>query len=639
MGFSGAMRNPLFYEPTRPHSPKINKVAGRVSLEHHLTTPEHRAATGVVDVDVALRPRLLSRSQTMSFIPRPKRGASQSSVIESEWGNTPRPTNVAIEKEVLAIPSRIPSPVPRAISQRQTSPRRHYPNFTIQQEKRVAASDAFTGVTHNPSPSQVSVRSYTTPNLVRGTHLSPTTQVMDARKAGSRRPSNNIKKADMKENATPTTQRYNKRPSQIQEKPLKSESLMAPTVASQRRSIGPANAPTHGKQRNRTTSSTATKRLSSHVTCQDPLTVQRALPKRQTSGDYASPPSTASGSIVTHNHLLRPVSPPVLSSSDHVTAIPPLPRANTQKDIRKQSFLTPYKRGGGGVLSRLQDAANDEVSLPRFSSFHNPPREAITSFPSVPPIPEKWKSVSMPLIVPVPVSNTQSLSKEEENCKRKFAQVKSGRNSGFCEENDPTVIPKMCVLDAGEGEGSGEENPVRPVPKTVAPRKLKTKINTQPTAFHHSFSTPSIFSRDSSIFPRTLILPNNAANAPLPPRPQAFSPSFTHGADITACPQVKEYMPSLYWAGRFQTRFDQWRTQAMRFELEPEYDGEGEDDPLAQCRLSQDKVAACHIFLQLRNCCLSVKAADSLWVGSSFFYSPLRSFRCCVSFCRGALLC
>tara|TARA_R110002003_G_scaffold39_13_gene2517 strand:- start:6024 stop:6425 length:402 start_codon:yes stop_codon:yes gene_type:complete len=72
-------------------------------------------------------------------------------------------------------------------------------------------------------------------------------------------------------------------------------------------------------------------------------------------------------------------------------------------------------------------------------------------------------------------------------------------------------------------------------------------------------------------------------------------------------------MPPLYWAGRFQARFDQWRTEAMMVELNPGRQSESEGQ-LSQCKLSQEKLAACYIFAQLRDLCLTEQAADSLWV-------------------------
>ncbi|KAF5849015.1 hypothetical protein GGP41_010059 [Bipolaris sorokiniana] len=54
--------------------------------------------------------------------------------------------------------------------------------------------------------------------------------------------------------------------------------------------------------------------------------------------------------------------------------------------------------------------------------------------------------------------------------------------------------------------------------------------------------------------------------------------------------QVKDYMPPLYWAGRFQSRYDQWRTDAMNAELNTQPGQRGED-PLSEYRLDQGNLA------------------------------------------------
>lgn len=79
--------------------------------------------------------------------------------------------------------------------------------------------------------------------------------------------------------------------------------------------------------------------------------------------------------------------------------------------------------------------------------------------------------------------------------------------------------------------------------------------------------------------------------------------------------QVKDYMPPLYWAGRFQSRFDQWRTEAQVAMFNPEIKPEDEG-PLGQCNLDDERKATILIFMQLRDLCASVQAADSLHVCS-----------------------
>jgi hypothetical protein len=87
--------------------------------------------------------------------------------------------------------------------------------------------------------------------------------------------------------------------------------------------------------------------------------------------------------------------------------------------------------------------------------------------------------------------------------------------------------------------------------------------------------------------------------------------SISDNADVEPYLQVRDYMPPLYWAGRFTSRFDHWRTEAMIAELDPRHRTE---DRLGQCKLHEENAAACYIFAQMRDLCITEQAADSLWV-------------------------
>jgi hypothetical protein len=119
-------------------------------------------------------------------------------------------------------------------------------------------------------------------------------------------------------------------------------------------------------------------------------------------------------------------------------------------------------------------------------------------------------------------------------------------------------------------------------------------------------------SEDDSITALPALPPNSwNFSRSKPPRPFPANKQSGSRANSTPYLQVKDYMPPLWWAGRFQTRFDQWRHEAMKAELDPLYIPEG---MLGHYDASQEKVAICYIFLQLRNLCTTNKAADSLWV-------------------------
>jgi hypothetical protein len=95
-------------------------------------------------------------------------------------------------------------------------------------------------------------------------------------------------------------------------------------------------------------------------------------------------------------------------------------------------------------------------------------------------------------------------------------------------------------------------------------------------------------------------------------RPWSISDKhYEDSADVEPWLQVRDYMPPLYWAGRFQSRYDRWRTDAMMAHLDPQAEPEGQ---LGRCTLKQEKLAACYVLAQLRDLCLTEQAADSLWV-------------------------
>jgi hypothetical protein len=75
--------------------------------------------------------------------------------------------------------------------------------------------------------------------------------------------------------------------------------------------------------------------------------------------------------------------------------------------------------------------------------------------------------------------------------------------------------------------------------------------------------------------------------------------------------KVRDYMPTLWWAGRFQSRYDQWRTEAMRSAVDQSYTP---DDLLGHFHLSQEKAVTTYIFRQLHELCETSAAQDSLYV-------------------------
>ena len=503
------------------------------------------------DVDPEATPKQLSRSRTMSFIPRLSRSESKSSINESDSAPTPPCT---LEEEVRATPTKIPSPDVSAPAHRKSSPRQYNSRLTTQQSKHVAAGNAFAGVKNQTSSKPSPVRSYTTPNLVKG----------------PQRP-------NMKENSTPITHRHGNRLSNIREHSPQSprrEGFTAPTTASKRLSAGPTSALASSKPGSYNTPPASSKRKSSGSVSQTPFAAQRALPnKRSPLHSIGSPPISNVGTV-TQTRLLGPVSAPASTKSLQVnprstktlqvTPRVSLPRANTEKDLRKRTYLTPHKRTGGGM------AVNKEVRFPR--SY-----VGVEDVPPVPPIPEQYKSVSMPVLV--------TTHPEETNVQEEESSTTSSHSS----DSSVFALPEIPLSQATlYHEARPSKNPRL--------SSIKSKLSIQIPAPRRTFSASLLFTSKSGGLG------------------SAKTSQVLDVADVGISSQVKDYMPALYWAGRFQSRYDQWRTEATQAELNPEYHMEG---PLAHCNVHQEKIAACLIFLQLRELCLSHHAAASLWVSKT----------------------
>jgi hypothetical protein len=230
---------------------------------------------------------------------------------------------------------------------------------------------------------------------------------------------------------------------------------------------------------------------------------------------------------------------------------------------------------GSGMLARSQGVMNIEVSIPHSSTYRH--FMGVEDVPPVPPIPEKYKSASMPMLVSAKKPPGNAMTHPEETSE---LEQESQKTSFYYSDSLTTALPTMP-----------ESSDVQQASVKVK----KSKLTIQIPAPGRSFSA-------------SLLLSAKYGGLGFTKTPQALDI-----ADIGVSPQVKDYMPALYWAGRFQSRYDQWRTEAMQVELDPDYCMDG---PLAHYNVHQEKIAACHIFIQLRELCLSHQAADSLWVSN-----------------------
>ncbi|KAF2687426.1 hypothetical protein K458DRAFT_362190 [Lentithecium fluviatile CBS 122367] len=559
------------------------------------TTPSDTTGTPK-SLDPDATPKPLPRSRTMSFIPRPSRSGSASSAVDSEAIDNTAALNVVLDHGARVTPTKIPTPSPPDSKRRRSSPRQYVNTLTAQQAKHVAAGSVFAKAL-TESPSKGSVRSYTTPNLMKRARSPQPTSFMVPRKLTARNSATGIpvpQKSTMKENANPTSQRYSKRLSQIQESSPNRESLGGSTGTPSRRSSGMNSGTTQSKQ-SPAAPSTASKRRASRAVTQTPLAAQRALPKKQSPLRLLEERPNQNSSAIAQPRLMGPMNPPTPPTACLAAAQPALPRASTEKDFRRRTFITPSKRNGLGILSRGQVGANNEVRLPRSSTFYSlrqsPP-------PPMPSIPEQYKSFSMPALYlkDRPLPNVLGSPEPNHNHAR-YSHEKPALAVHL-----PASMSTSFIYNCDTGKL--QEQPL--LKKELSPT-FEEAPKVKADAKAHSSGSRS--SSDSLMFfsPSTWTL-SKKTSRPWPTTGQGVESEDI--ADAILCDQVKEYMPALYWAGRFQSRFDHWRTAAMKVELDPQHKVPG---PLGQYKLSQENAAACQIFLQLRDLCISNQAADSLW--------------------------
>lgn len=543
-------------------------------------------------------PKQLPRSRTMSFIPRPSRSESRSYGIDTDQSSTAYAPTFTVEDEARATPSKIPSPELTTQIRRKLSPRQYQKALTAQQEKHVAAGNAFARSQvqslSKPSP----VRSYTTPNLVaKESNPSYSVHFMSPRRSQQQRITGipQPHKPNVKENSMPTTQRHVKRLSNIQEHSPSSprreksrrESVMAPTVASKRRSTGPVNVQAPRKQGVCATPPVSSKRKASQAPSQTPLSDQRAIPKKRSPIKNTNSLSASNGNVVTQSRLLGPVSPLTSVARGTASTHTSLPRATTEKDLRKRTFSTPYRKKTGTMLARGLAGMNNEVRLPRSSTYHHF-ADINDDIPPVPPIPEKYKSISMPLFPASDDAKGSVLVPKFQEPDSKEMDL----NSGSLLSSDSYLVVSPVMVDTTQRQKSNFIDGIRQSRKSLLP-KSKSKLSIEVPGSGRTLSTTALLSAKSS------------------GSWSEKTPKSLDIADISVDSQVKDYMPALYWAGRFQSKFDHWRTEAMQVELDPEFNIEG---PLAHYSIRQEKEAVCCIFLQLRDLCFSHQASDSLWV-------------------------
>lgn len=540
----------------------------------------------------AALPRPLQRSHTLSFIPRPVKSTSGSFSIDG--GDTTFHTRESPVKSPVAmnnvVRSKIPSPSSPHNERRVLSPRQYHPPNTMRTANNLPLQKTFT-TTENGSPRKTAIRSRTTPNLAKSAApLPPAKRNVLATTAQSR----TIKRSTLHENI-PISAALTRKTPHAQVGDVKQESLAVPGVKRNRASLRPNDSFTPGKQSTLTLTTSVRKRHTSHVTQQTPVTAKRVHPDTHASTYVSGPchdndenrdapppdclrteesPSTATGIIDT-----EPLLPP------HSTA---------HQDTRRRTLGTPNGLAGMWRTSRALAASNHEVrAFPRSQTFHKFGSQEDDVPPPVPPVPAQYRTPSLPFL-----QNASALVSRASKHVRKASDASS--YAPIPEE------PSNCDLDDDPRPFRSISDGSSTIIPTMSSNVLTAVRPVAPTRdFSGSFLSISTGPTDSR------------PSSSLRTQPWVISNYYDVGhANVEPHLQVKDYMPALYWAGRFQSRFDHWRTEAMIAELKPHE--HQSSSPLGAYKLEQEDLAACHILNQLRDLCISDQAAASLWVMKSF---------------------
>jgi hypothetical protein len=536
---------------------------------------------------LAETPKTLPRSRTTSFLPRPVKFESDTSATDLARTTRLQSPPTTTDHELRTIPSKIPTPSPPLSERRGSSPRQYLPRHTILQATHALAGHVFAGAGAG-SPSKTTMRSHTTPSLVKAANLLQAPNYMAPRNTAPKRHSfsPSAQKPVLQENI-PSHNRLSQRHSQLQGKALRRESLAVPTTNP--RSSVQGSPLAHSKQPTQSTPLTAKKRLSSNLAQQTPITaVKRVQSDEKVIDAQESTPTTRLDPIAP-SRLMGPQDPPTPTPLPGEVGRPALPRSNTDKDLQRKTLGTPNGLGGVWRSSRALAAANHEVRrLPRSSTFHN--FGGIRDDPPpVPPIPYQYRTPSLSSFL------ERSINPCGPRTKPHRATMVS--NAPSCES-----IPEEMRQET-EFAGSSTSYETEQIRYTF---NELVDSSDDPTARlplpRQMLSTPNLPPIQPETFP--MYSPSE--------RPWSISErQCEDSADVEPHLQVRDYMPPLYWAGRFTSRFDHWRTEAMIAELDPRHRTE---DQLGQCKLHEKNAAACYIFAQMRDLCLTGQAADSLWV-------------------------
>jgi hypothetical protein len=512
-------------------------------------------------------PKPLPKSRTISYIPRPSRSVSEASTDDD--GSVICLQTSALTESKPYTASKIPCPSPSLSTRRVSSPRQH---ISSQQSNDSTVVRAF-AVSTSGSPSKRSVRSRTTPNLVETASSAQTKDYPVPRRSGFAKPHATSDRNSMLQRDLETTKRASLQHSHVQGTVLKRVSLSVPTTVLNRRSLEPHTLVVQKKRHMAPVAATASRRPSSRM--------QTSVTKENTR------PSDLSHTKSSSSHYLNKVSSPVVSPSAKSSAAQPDIEIKTRKEGWKASKVSNIPT----------DATRQVRKLPHSSTFHHFGRNWET-VPSLPQISKQVAStaVSHPTVAPKATAET------------------SVTNIALTISNYPTCdrSPKRCrdhkkALTVGKTNNTDREARLVELKdeSTISLPSVTDGFHSG-TSLGQSSSTDALVKRDQSVSEH----------------------SISDDADVHSYTQVKQQMPPPWWAGRFQSRFDQWRTAVMARQLNTNQSQKHHNmAPLYWYSLEEEKLAAAHILRQLRGLCTTKEAADSLWVCLSKIYSHTIEWR------------
>lgn len=561
-------------------------------------------------------PQPLPRSRTFSYIPRPVKLDTEASPVTEREGTNDTSTDTIMSHSQMHLSSRIPTPSPPQSKRRVSSPRQYVPSNPSLQAKIAKNRKSFIGAV-NGSPSKAAVRSRTTPNLVK-TSTPESASFMAPRKQGLRRSFAPFtpQKLVLAENI-PRSERIAQRQSQIQESTVKRESLVVPSAATKRLSFG--------AQSNRAsfTTSVNVKRLSAHLE-QTPVTVKRVSTRvpegshkphspcllEDTALPVVSEPSSASSST------------PTLSTIDILQlplAPPPKIRTSADNEAQRRTLGTPNGLSGIWRSSKVFAAANHQVRrLPRSSTFHHFGKR-LEAPPSVPSVPIQYRLLSQSNLIHSSKQQDSSMSMSRHHLPAATSKYGSSTRSLLSDiastqrSKEAASIKSVSTSVSATVSEAPEDADVTSL---VGQAKTLYRFQDEIESNNAQSGVTSRPSNDTTTLPsiQAVTTSNSMSHDLLSVRRWSISQRFyPNSANENKCIQVKDYMPPLHWAGRFQSRFDQWRTEAMVAQLHPDVKPE-DDGALGQCNLNDERKAVILIFMQLRDLCASAQAADSLHV-------------------------